>query len=72
MYDWFIEVRDYWEVYLDPRVLSRTPGSFLYVSFIGVDSANAYLAESSMGNVLTVGELSIHHIQSTSPIHILQ
>lgn len=56
MYDWFINVRDYWEVYLDPRTLSRPAGSFLYVSFLGVNTANIYQAESVQGNTLTVGE----------------
>lgn len=58
MYDWSVDVTDYWESYLDPRVLSRTPGSILYVSFFGINTANVYLAESSEGNTLTVGEYS--------------
>lgn len=57
MYDWFIDVNDYWEVYIDPQTLSRTPGSFLYVSFLGVVTTNVYRAESSLGNTLTVGKL---------------
>ena len=57
MYDWFIDVRDYWEVYLDPQLLSRTPGSFLYVSFQGVDTENVYQAQSFVDNTLTVGKL---------------
>lgn len=56
MYDWYIDVRNYWEFYFDPRVLSRSADSFLYVSFFGVNAANIYLAESAQGNTLTVGE----------------
>jgi hypothetical protein len=59
MYDWYIDVRDYWEVYLDPRSLSRPVGSFLYVSFFGVNAANVYLAESAQGDTLTVGKSAI-------------
>ena len=55
MYDMFIDVRSYWEVYLDPQVLSGTIGDFLYVSFLGVDALSIYQAESSLGNTLTVG-----------------
>ena len=51
----FIDVRSYWEVYLDPQVLSGTIGDFLYVSFLGVDALSIYQAESSLGNTLTVG-----------------
>ena len=61
MYDWFIDVRDYWEVYADPRVLARSAGSFLYVSFFGVNIANAYQAESAQGNTLTVGKSASTH-----------
>ena len=56
MYDWYIDVRNYWEFYFDPRALSRSAGNFLYVSFFGVNAANIYLAESAQGNTLTVGE----------------
>ena len=60
MYDWYIDLRDYWEFYFDPRALSRSAGSFLYVSFFGVNAANIYLAESAQGNTLTVGESAFY------------
>lgn len=55
-YDWFVDVRNYWEIFLDPQVLMRPVGSFLYVSFLGVNPANVYQVNSSSGNILTVGE----------------
>ena len=59
MYDQFIAVMDYWEVYLDPQTLSSSAGSILYVSFLGVNAVNAYQVESFLGNTLTVGESRI-------------
>ena len=58
MYDWIINVNNYWEVYLNPSLLSRPQGSILYVSFYGVDSSNVYLAQTHLGNALTDGEFS--------------
>ena len=75
MYDWFVEVRDYWETFFDPRDLSRTAGSFLYVSFLGVDTTNTYQAESFIGNTLTVGEsvnqLAAHNCVDTHKCYTL-
>lgn len=55
-YDWFVEVRNYFELYLDPRMISRPVGSFLHVSFLGVDLTNVYQVNSSSGDTLTVGK----------------
>ena len=56
MHDWFLVVREYWELYLDPQALLRPAGMFLYVSFFGIDSVNVYKAESSPNSTLTLGE----------------
>lgn len=58
-YDWFVAIRDYWEVFLDPTTISRPLGSFLYVSFQGISASNVYLVNSSSGDYLTVGKLFI-------------
>lgn len=55
-YDWFVDVRNYFEIYLDPRVISRPVGSFLYVSFLGIGSSNIYQVNTSSGDILTVGK----------------
>ena len=55
-YDWTVEVRDYWEIYIDPLTLSRPAESILYVSFLGLDVSNAYQVDISSGNTLTLGE----------------
>lgn len=55
-YDWFVDVRNYFELYLDPRAISRPVGRFLYVSFLGVDSTNVYQVNSTSGDTLTVGK----------------
>ena len=59
MFDRFIIVGDYYEVYLDPQTLSGTQGRYVYVSFLGGNSVNGYQAESFLGNALTVGEYAI-------------
>ena len=69
-YDWFVVVRNYWEVFLDPSVISRPVGSFLYVSFQGVSTANIYLVNSSAGDYLTVGKLAIHSYNLSSDMNI--
>ena len=61
MFDQFIIVRDYYEVYLDPQTLSGTQGRYLYVSFLGGNSVNVYQAQSFLGDALTVGECAINH-----------
>ena len=65
MYDWFVDVRDYWEVYLDPRVLSRPVGSNLYVSFLGIDATNIFRVNTSSADTRTVGNYiftTVYHI----------
>lgn len=79
-YDWFVAIRDYWEVFLDPSAISRPLGSFLYVSFQGISTSNVYLVNSSSGDYLTVGKLFIQppamiiiifFYYSQSPAHLL-
>lgn len=60
-YDWFVAIRDYWEVFLDPNAISRPLGSFLYVSFQGINTSNVYLVNSSSGDYLTIGKLAFIH-----------
>ena len=55
-YDWTVEVRDYWEIYIDPLMLSRPAESILYVSFLGLNVSNTYQVNISSGNTLTLGE----------------
>ena len=55
-YDWTVEVRDYWEIYIDPLMLSRSAENILYVSFLGLTVSNTYQVNISSGNTLTVGE----------------
>ena len=61
-YDWFVDVRSYWEVYFDPRVISRPVGNILYVSFLGINAANIYQVNSSSGDTLTAGKPSSHSL----------
>ena len=55
-YDWFVNVRNYWEVYIDPRDISRPVGSFLYIAIVGANATNMYQVNSSSGDTLTVGK----------------
>ena len=56
-YDWTVEIRDYWEIYIDPLMLLRPVESILYVSFLGLNISSTYQVNISSGNTLTVGEL---------------
>lgn len=46
-YDWKIEVSGYADVFLDPSLLSRSPGSTIYVAIEGVGVSNNF----TLGNI---------------------
>ena len=49
-YDWRIEVGGYADVYLDPSLLSRTPGATLYVAIEGVNTSNHFTLGNTEGD----------------------
>ena len=50
-YDWKIVVSGYSDVFIDPSLLDRTPGSNLYVGLQGVESSNTFTLDSATGDM---------------------
>ena len=49
-YDWRIEVSGYSNTFLDPLLLSRSPGPTVYISIEGSDSSNQFALGNTEGD----------------------
>ena len=49
-YDWRIEVSTFADVFLDPALLSRTPGTTIYVAIEGSSSSNTFTLGNTEGD----------------------
>lgn len=49
-FDWRIEVSGYADVFLDPSLLSRSPGSTIYVGIEGVGASNQFTLGNTEGD----------------------
>lgn len=49
-YDWFISVSDYSDIFIDPNLLDRTPGSNIYIGLLGIQSSNTFTLDSTTGD----------------------
>lgn len=56
-YVWTIQTSDYREIFLNPLILGRTPGSAVYVTLQGqATTSNNYILQVNSGNTLSTGE----------------
>lgn len=49
-YDWSISVSGYANVFIDPDLIGRTAGSYMYVALQGVYSSNTYSLNTATGD----------------------
>ena len=50
-YDWKIVVSGYADVFIDPNLLGRTPGSNIYIGLQGGQSSNTFTLDSATGDM---------------------
>ena len=49
-YDWRVETDDYVDTYIDPVLLGRTPGLYIYISIEGLQTSNNFSLNSTVGD----------------------
>ena len=49
-YDWRIETDDYTDVFIDPILLNRDPGEYIYISIEGLHVTNTFSLNTTLGD----------------------
>lgn len=49
-YDWRVETDDYTDVFIDPILLNRNPGEYIYISIEGLLATNNFTVNSTRGD----------------------
>ena len=49
-YDWRVETDDYTDVFIDPILLNRNPGEYIYLSIEGLLATNNFSLNSTQGD----------------------
>ena len=49
-YDWKVETDDYIDTFIDPILLGRSPGQYIYVAIEGLDATNNFSLNSTDGD----------------------
>ena len=49
-YDWRVETDDYTDVFIDPILLGRSRGQYIYLAIEGLHASNTFLLNSTQGD----------------------
>lgn len=49
-YDWKVETDSYVDTFIDPVLLGRSPGQYIYIAIEGLESSNNFSLNSTIGD----------------------